>query len=798
MNFSSINVDNLSDDQIRQFMQQVRQTGMTDNQIDQVALAKGMSPVELQKLKARIAKLNVTDSTKLKSMSDTGVAGITNRSFTYGTFKDTTVSPVANMERALDALRPKIFGEELFRNTHMSFEPNLNIPTPKNYQIGPDDEIAISIYGYSEANYRLLVSKEGSINIPNIGLVFLSGLSMDDASRLIKAKLSAVYSGIKTGKTSVQVSLGSIRSIKVTLMGEVTQPGTYTLPSLATVFNALYAAGGPDRNGSYRDIELIRDNKVIEKLDVYQFLMKGDQSANIRLRDQDVIRIPTYQGQVQILGQVKRPGIYQIKPEENLNDLIHYAGGFSDSAYTATIKAVQLTGKEKEVSDISSAEFASFHPKGGDKYLVSAILDRFTNRVVIDGAVYRSGQFELTQGLTLSQLIKKADGLREDAFLPRGYIVRQNPDLTSSSIQFNVADIMDGKEADIPLQKEDVVKIYSIFDLRDQYSVSIDGSIRTPGSYKYADSMTLEDLIMRAGGFTQGASPRRIEVSRRLVDTAHAGSTSAHIAEVFQENVNKNLSLHASHFSLKPFDIVVVRDLPGYETQKQVRVKGEVMYPGLYTLTHKNERISDLIKRAGGLTGLAYPQGASLKRTATIDSSGLARLKMMKFEKLQAMLVQDTSNLHELNSTVIHNDFVGIHLDKILGDPDSRNDLFLQDGDVLYVPRRLQTIKINGEVLYPVITPYQKRRKMRYYISQAGGFAADAKKNRVYVVNANGFVKSTHNFLFFKNYPPVKPGAEIFVPLKPVNRLNGQQILGITTGISGLALTVLTILNLLK
>lgn len=799
MNFSAINVDNLSDEQIRLFMNEVRRTGLTDSQIDQVALAKGMSPAELQKLKARIAQLNLSDSSRLQSMqADTLGFDSTRKTFSYGATGDSLNNPFLRTEAMFDALRPKVFGEALFRNPRMSFEPNLNIPTPPNYQIGPQDEIVISIYGYSEANYRLAVSKEGSINIPYVGLVFVNGLTMAEATQRIKSKLSSVYSGIGSGRTSVQVSLGAIRSINVTLMGEVTHPGTYTLSSLATVFNALYAAGGPSANGSYRNIEIIRNSQVISTLDVYAFLMHGDQKGNVRLQDQDVIRIPTYDKQVMILGQVKRPGIFQLQAHETLADLLQYAGGFTDSAYTAMVKAVQLTGTQKKVSDIPASDFATFQPHTGDKYNVSAVLDRFTNRVIIDGAVYRSGPFELTDGLTLSQLIKKADGLREDAFLPRGYIVRQNPDLTSSSIQFDVAQVMNGSAPDIPLQREDVVHIYSIFDLRDEYAVTINGSVRQPGTYDYADSMTLEDLIMQAGGFTEGASPRRIEVSRRVVDSVDAGSSAAYIAQVFQENVAKDLKLNTSHFVLKPYDIVVVHDLPGYQVQKQVRVEGEVMYPGQYTLTQKDERISDLIKRAGGLTALAYPQGASLKRTGNLDSSALARQKLMRFEQLQSSLIRDSARLGELNNLIVHNDFVGIQLDKILKDPNEKNDLFLEGGDILYVPRRLQTIRVNGEVLYPVITPYKKGKNMRYYISQAGGFSTQAKKNRVYVVYANGFVRSTHNFLFFRNYPSVDPGAEIFVPLKPENKMNAQQIIGITSGVSALALAIVAILNVLK
>jgi protein involved in polysaccharide export with SLBB domain len=800
MNFSTIDVDNLSDAQIRQFMSEVRKTGLSDSQIDQVALAKGLPPQELQKLKARIAMIRSSDSSRVAEMRavPTDTSGPLSQPFTFGAATDSVVMAQQDLANAIDALRPKIFGEELFANPHMSFAPDLSIPTPSDYQVGPQDELVISIYGYSEANYQLTVSKEGSINIPYVGVVYVSGLTMEQATERIRSKLSAVYSGIRSGKTSLQVSLGTIRSIQVTIMGEVTAPGTYTLPSLASVFNALYAAGGPNRSGSYRDIEVIRNSKIIQHLDVYDFLMRGDQSGNIRLQDQDVIRIPTYGERVQILGEVKRPGIFEMKQGEHLTDLISYAGGFSDSAYTAMIHAVRINGKEKTVADISADQYASFQPKNGDKYDVSPIIDKFANRVVIDGAVYRPGPFELTEGLTLSQLVRKADGLREDAFLPRGYIVRQNPDLTSSTIQFNVAKVMNGEQADIPLQKEDEVHVYSIFDLRDLYTVSIQGSVRMPGQFKYADSMTLEDLIMQAGGFSQGASPRRIEVSRRWIDTAHAGATSAHIAQVFQEDVNEDLQLQASKFVLHPYDMVVVRDLPGFEVQKQVSIQGEVMYPGLYTLSQKNERISDLVQRAGGLTDLAYPEGASLRRLSQLDSSGLNRMRKMQFEKLQGALVQDSSHLREWNDLVVQNNYVGIHLDQILERPDAPDDLFLQAGDTLYVPRKLQTVRVNGEVLYPVITPYQQNRHMRYYISQAGGFSSDAKKGRLYVVYANGFVKSTHNFLFFRNYPNVDPGAEIFVPLKPQNRLSTRDILGITAGVSSLALTIVAILNILK
>jgi len=799
MNLANMQVDNLSDEQIRQFMLQAQQSGLSDAQISQMALARGMNPAELQKLQARIARIRAQDSLRIQQLQQAGVQDTGIHRYGYGIADSTAV---ARLVHALNMLRPHIFGEELFRNPNLTFEPDLNIPTPRNYQVGPGDEIVIEIYGYSEASYRLTVSNEGSINIPYIGIVYVNGLTIDEAARRIKSKLATVYSTIASGKTSVQVSIGRIRSIKVTLMGEITQPGTYTLPSLATVFNALYASGGPTARGSFRDIEVIRNNEVIDTVDIYDFLMKGDQSKNIRLQDQDVIRVPVYQTHVIINGQVKRPGIYELKPGETLQDLLHFAGGFSDSAYTASIKAVQLTPTQKKVTDIPADQYAVFQPQNGDQYYVSSILDRYLNRVIIQGAVYRPGTFALTQGLTLKQLIEKADGLREDAFLPRGYIVRLNPDLTTSVVQFNVANIMNGQEPDIPLQREDVVQIYSIFDLRDEYTVSIQGAVRDPGTYRYADSMTLEDLIMQAGGFQEGAAPQKIEVARRL-QNSNPLSPSAKLAQVFEVEVNKDLSLQARKFILQPFDIVTVRRSPGYEVQQQVRVEGEVLYPGTYTITSRNERISDLIKRAGGLTAFAYPEGASLKRTSEAlgDTSKTAKEKLNMFLQLQAGVANDS--LGRINRLLLaeqqKNDYVGIELNKILSHPGSKYDLILQDGDVLYIPPQLQTVQISGEVLYPVATPYQEGRGVRYYISRAGGFSTEAKKSKVFVVYANGYVKGTGRFLFIRNYPRVEPGAKIFVPQRPPRqKLTPGEVLGFTSGMASLAAAILAIVNLVK
>lgn len=794
-NLSSVQVGNLSDSQVRQLMAAQQQHGLNNAQLDQLAQSRGVSPDQLQQLHARMEELKQKDA---EAMSSRGLGAKDSASSSIAYWNgDTSIQAESN---ASAANLPKIFGQSLFRNPHLTFEPDLSIPTPVNYQLGPGDELVIDVYGYSEADFRPLVSKEGSINIPNIGIIYVNGLTIEQAAAKIKAKLATIYSGIKNGTTSVVVNVGRIRSIKVTIMGEVQVPGTYTLPSLATVFNALYSSGGPTDNGSLRTIEVFRNNKLIDSLDVYEFLMHGDQTHNIRLMDQDIIRVPVYIKHIELEGQVKRPGIYELKSNETLQNLLTYAGGFTDSAYKDLIHVVRLTTKEKQIQDVSYQEFSTFIPQSGDVDHVSTILDKFSNRVSIEGAVYRPGSYQLTDGMSLKNLINKAEGLREDAFLSHGYIVRQNRDLTTSVVQFNVASILDGNQADILLKKEDIVHIYSIFDLRDQYTVSIAGDVRDGGKYKYSDSMTLEDLIMRAGGLSQGASHDRIEVSRRFNDSSHAGTYKAQIAHVFSEAVDEDLKSKASSFVLKPYDIVAVRQEPGFTTQKQVRIEGEVKYPGIYTLTYKNERISDLIKRAGGLTQLAYAQGASLMRPtnkAAEINPELENKKKLKLGRLQASIM-DTSYNSTLSQPELHNDFVGIHLDKILKHPDSKTDIFMEDGDVLNIPSQLQTVTVSGEVLYPVNATYISGKRLKYYISQGGGFSEQAKKGRVYVLYANGFVRSTRHILFVKHYPNVRPGAEIFVPQKRQGKkVSASEIIGLSSGVASIVTLVLAMIKVL-
>ena len=805
-NLSNVKVDELSDDQIRSFIQQVEATGLTEAQLEQVAFAKGMKPNEVQKLRARVDRIKKGSS---KSNTSTKSNGI-NESNSVGrglTVQSDTVSNSRFREdeagKALLDFKPRIFGASLFKNSNLTFEPNLRIATPMNYIIGPDDEISLDINGDNEASYKLRVTPEGTIRIEYAGIVSVSGLTVEQASAKIRSKLASTYPGIGSGRTRITIGIGNIRSIKVTLIGEVVKPGSYTLPSLATAFNALYVSGGPNENGSFRQIEIIRNNRIIGKLDVYDFLLRGLQTNNFRLQDQDIIRIPTYKVRVEFAGEIKRPALFEVLPNETLADVISFAGGFSDIAYSARIKVLQNTSKERRITDVFSSNYKSYKPQTGDKFIVEPILERFENRVVIEGAVFRPGQYELEQGLTLSRLVKKAEGIKEDAFLPRGVITRLQINNTTELISFDLGKILAGNAQDILLQREDIVNISSIFELREEYKISINGEVRNSGIFNFSENTSVEDLVALAGGFREGASAKRIEISRRIRNS-DINSISAKTSEVFQVNVDRNLKFAGEKFILQPFDIVSVRNETGYEIQREVKVEGEVLYPGTYTITNKDERISDLVKRAGGLTPLAYTSGASLKRPGSTMSGASSapsnKNKLSGDENLGKLArlqksVKDSSTVIRPEEAILNSN-VGINLSKILEKPHSRVDLILEEGDILRVPKQLQTVKITGEVLYPVTTIYSSGRVFKDYISQAGGFSDRSLKRRSYVIYANGSVKSTRKFLFFNNFPIVKPGAEIFVPKKAEKEpLSVQGIVGISTALASLAAIILTVIR---
>ncbi|MBB5647488.1 SLBB domain-containing protein [Pedobacter cryoconitis] len=823
--YSNIKVDELTDIQVRQLMQRSEAAGNSDQQLEQTAASQGMRPEEVAKLKIRIEKIRKekgSPDAKAVSGDDAG-RSYDGADSTRNGRSDFAEKSKAELKDALEDLIPRIFGAELFKNSNITFEPNLRMATPKSYIIGPDDQLLIDLTGDNEANYKLLVSPEGTIRLQYVGLISVGGLSVEQAIAKIRSAMSGTYPSLRNGRTNLAVNLGNIRSIKVTILGEVTKPGSYTLSSLSTVFNALSASGGPNKNGSFRKIQVIRNNKIISTIDVYDFLLKGLQVGNVRLQDQDVINIPVYQTRIEIAGEVKRPALYEILTPESLEDVINFAGGFSNMAYTAKIKVLQNTNKERRIIDVSADDYTKYNPLNGDKYVVEPILDRFANRVEIDGAVFRPGQYELEKGLTLKQLIQKADGLKEDAFLNRGYISRLNSDNSLALLSFDVSKIIDGTEPDIFLRREDRVKISSIFELREEYKVDIKGEVRTPGVFDYADGMTLEALIQMAGGFKEGATPSRIEIARR-VKNSDARSISAKTAEILNVSISPDLKLQDSTFVLQPFDIVSIRSSEGYQVQQQVRVEGEVLYPGIYTITRKDERISDLIKRAGGLTVLSFAEGASLKRPGAekkeikeglrdgngklvegktsgtsnknaIDKEDEEMQKMANLKRLQGTGVSDTAQLIR-EVKILGSDLVGIDLIKIMKSPGSKYDLLMEDGDVIRVPKQLQTVKVTGEVLRPTNIVYSPNKSMKQYINGAGGFTYNANKKSAYIQYANGSVDAGSKFLFFNNYPVVKPGAEIFVPKRaPREKFGVAGVAAISAALSTLITALVLILR---
>lgn len=797
-NLRNFRSSDVTEEQLDEIVSYLDQNNSSTQKAYNLLVEKGMDPLEASQLRARIEKAR--DDKSSNSNYDNGddatdqQTGNTRNNTRNGDrrFNDTTnnVKPVSNPK--------KIFGLEIFNNGVLSFEPNLNIATPVGYILGPTDEININIYGYQEARYNLKVGPEGDINIPLVGIMYVAGLTVEQATAKIKSRLSSSgYSNIKTGLTKVNVSIGRIRSIKVTVMGEAKTPGTYTLPSLATAFNALYLSGGPNDIGSMRNIQIIRNGKIVDSLDMYDFLVKANQKGNINLQDQDIVRIPAYKVRVSLEGQVKRTGLFEIKSGETLQDLLDYAGGFADSAYTASITAYQITDIENKIVDINQKNYSAYAPSRSESFVVKKTIGRFINRVTILGAVYLPGDFELTQGMTIKDLIGKAHGLKEDAYNARGIILRNREDLTPEFISFSPIEVMQSGTNDLRLKSNDTVTISSVADLREKTTVSILGEVRNTGPYAYIENMSLKDLILLAGGFTDAAIPQRIELGRRLrSDTFNINDIK--VSDVFNITSVNDLNVAASDIKLKPYDVVVVRKNPGYKPLVNVRIEGEVAFPGPYVVKSKNERVSDVIKRAGGLTPQAYDQGGYITRVNT--KTVVNEVNAQKINRIQTTLKDTTaSTLQQMERPV---DQIAVDLAAIMSNPGGRNDLTLEDGDVITIPREKMDVRISGQVLFPTRVVYQEHLRLKDYLGRAGGLSDNARRGRVYVLYPNGNAAKTKHFLFFRSYPKVIAGSEIIVPKKHEierRRLTTGEIIGITTAITSFAGVLISLLiNLRK
>lgn len=716
---------------------------------------------------------------------------------------------------------PEVFGANLFKDQRLTFEPKLNIPTPSNYILGTNDELIIDISGLYEANYRLKVSPDGTVRIPAIGLVKVSGQTIEVASSNIRNRMSKIYSGVNSGETHINISLGNIRSIRITVVGEATHPGSYTLPSLATAFNALYACGGPGEMGSMRDIKVIRRGKILSNIDMYRFLVDGVAVDNITLQDEDVVKIEPYQKRITITGAVKHIAIFEALPGETLQDLIRFAGGFTENASKLIVTTFRLTDREKTVVDVKESQFATFELKSGDQFLVTTTYDKFDNRVYLTGSVMRQGAYALEPGMTIKQLIAKADGLDENAYLNMAVIYRKVEHSIPEVIGFNLGAILTDKAPDILLQKDDSVRISSLLSFRQTETVSILGAVKAPGSYRLLERLSIKELIFKAKGFTEMAFTDSVELIRIIKDPKILkGTNEKTIVLKFKLDKNLNFNDNDGNFLLQNGDQVIVRTIPGYEDIRMVKVDGEVLQPGSYNILNKTERISDLLKRAGGLTRYAYPVGAYLIRTEkTSGVEGILRQKMVDNAKRQlqaqspnsidAKLLKETGGVENLNDMkeelsgsksveqlLKTEGIVGINLKEIMAQPGSNQDLYLEEGDILYVPRELQTVRVLGEVLFPTYVSYGKGQSLRYYISNAGGFSERAQKDKTFVLYANGSAKSTSNFLGFRTYPPIKPGSHIVVPEKPTilkDKISTAELASIMSSIATVAVLVISV-----
>lgn len=687
----------------------------------------------------------------------------------------------------------KVFGRDIFNTKNLTFEPSVNLATPVDYHLGPGDEVIIDIWGTNQATIRDNISPDGYINIEDIGLVYLNGMTVSEATDYLRKELNRIYAGIDSEKpvSQIKVTLGDSRTIQVNVMGEVLTPGTYALSSFSSVFHALYRAGGVNDIGSLRAIQLVRGGKPIATIDVYDFIMRGKATDDIRLQEGDVVIVPPYQALVTIEGNVKRPMKYEMKDGENVKTLLKYAGGFSGDAYTRALRMIRQNGREYQVYTIDDIDYSVFPVKDGDKVTAEAILNRFENKLEIKGAVYRPGIYQFGGSLnTVRQLVEKADGLMGDAFTARAVLHRERDNLTREVISVDIKKVLDGTIPDIPLQKNDVLYIPSIHDLQDMGVITVFGEVARPGELPYADNTTLEDIIIQAGGLKESASTVRVDVSRRIKDNKSTDVSST-IGKMYSFSLKDGFVIDGEPgFVLQPYDQVYVRRSPGYQEQANVDITGEVLYDGTYALTNKSERLSDLVKKAGGVTPFAYVKGAKLIRQANDEE--LKRMedvfKMMRREMGQANMDSLKLDLDSVYS-------VGIDLELAMKNPGSSADVVLRAGDKLVVPELSNTVKINGAVMLPNTVAYKDNKSVKYYISQAGGFANNARKSRAFIIYMNGQVAKVKG----SGRNMIEPGCEIVVPIKDKNgRMNFQTILGIASSIGSLGLTAASIANILK
>ncbi|WP_288911335.1 SLBB domain-containing protein [uncultured Bacteroides sp.] len=771
----------MTDQQVIEYVKQATQEGKEQKQIAAELARRGVTREQAERVKKLYEQQMGTDTANMQGTE-------LNEARLREETKDETTALTDNQPTTEElAQEDQVFGRNIFNTRNLTFEPNNNMATPPNYQLGPGDEVIIDIWGASQTSIRQTITPDGTINMQELGPIFLSGMTVEEANRFLKNKLGTVFAN---ENNQIQMTLGNTRTIQINIMGEVVQPGTYALSAFSTVFHALYRAGGVNDIGSLRNVQLVRNGKKIAAVDVYDFIMQGKIKDDIRLQEGDVIIVPAYDMLVKMSGNVKRPMRFEMKKDETLAALIKYAGGFNADAYSKSVRMVRQNGMEYEVKTVDEMDYSVCQLRDGDVVTVGAILNRFTNKVEIKGAVYRPDIYALDGKVnTVRALIEKAQGLMDDAFTNRAVLQRQRDDLTSEIVSVDVKALMNGTIPDIPLRKNDILYIPSIHDLQDLGSVTIYGEVTKPDSYPYADNMTLEDLIIQAGGLKEAASTVRVDVSRRIKDTKSVNSSDS-IGQMFSFALKDGFVIDGQPgFVLQPYDQVFVRRSPGYQTQQNVSIQGEVIFGGAYTLTSKAERLSDLVKKAGGVTNSAYIRGARLIRVANDEE----KKRMQDVVKLMGRELGENA-IDSLELQVDSLFLVGIDLEAALANPGGDADLVLREGDVLNIPEYVNTVKINGAVMMPNTVSYRKGEKVSYYLSQAGGYSQHAKKSKKFIIYMNGQVAKVKG----SGKDQIEPGCEIIVPNKKQSKANIGNILGYATSFTSLATMAATIANLFK
>ena len=793
----------MSDDQVVQYVKEAQRTGKSQKQMTTELLRRGVTKEQVARIQKKYAEHSTADGvenkpSQLRERTSLMTDGKAIRGTSYEEAELEEQKEIIDLKRDAkatpEAPGSNIFGHSLFSNRNLSFEPSANQATPVNYRLGPGDEVIIDIWGASENTIRQTISPEGTILVRGLGPVHLSGMTVKEANSFLQREFSKIYSGISGTEpnSEIKLTLGDIRTIQINIMGEVSVPGTYTLSAFSTVFHALYRAGGVNRIGSLRSIKVVRDGKTFADLDVYDFIMKGKMKDDIRLQEGDVIIVDPYQSLVEIVGKVKRPMFYEMKPTETVATILNYAGGFTGDAYKKAIRLVRKSGREHQVFNVDEMDYSVFRLDDGDMITIDAVLDRFENRVEVRGAVYRAGLYQLDGTVnTVKQLIKKAEGLRGDAFLNRVIIDREHEDLSHEIIAIDLGGLLNGTIADIPLQKNDILYIPSITDLKEEETVAIYGEVANPGTFLFSKNMTIEDLLVQAGGLLEEAATTRVEVTRRIKDPKSTSFSSV-LGKTFTFDIKDGFIVggNAENFYLEPFDAVYIRRSPAYRRQQNVVVAGEVLFSGSYSLLKKNERLSDLVSKAGGVTPDAYVKGARLIRKLSDEER---RRQNDAIRMAQNGEGKDSISIQKLNLSETYT--VGIDLEKALANPKSDFDLVLREGDVLYIPEYVNTVKISGSVMYPNTVVYQKGKNLKFYINQAGGYGNMAKKKKVYVVYMNGTVSR----LKARNASAIEPGCEIIVPSKAEKKhMAMAEILGISSTTATIAAMVATMANAFK